>query len=71
MAKELMEKEAIFAGISSGAVLKVAVRTAERLERGNVVALLADGGWKYLSTNLWTKDYGEIKEEEVQGTVWW
>jgi [CysO sulfur-carrier protein]-thiocarboxylate-dependent cysteine synthase len=71
MVKELMEKEAIFAGISSGAVLKVAVRAAERLERGNVVALLADGGWKYLSTNLWSKDYGEVKEEEVQGTVWW
>jgi len=71
MVKELMEKEAIFAGISSGAVLKVAVRAAQRLESGNVVALLADGGWKYLSTRLWSKDYGEIKEDEVQGTVWW
>ena len=71
MVKELMEKEAIFAGISSGAVLKVAVRAAQRLESGNVVALLADGGWKYLSTGLWSKDYGAIKEEEVQGTVWW
>ena len=71
MVKELMEKEAIFAGISSGAVLKVAVRAAQRLDSGNVVALLADGGWKYLSTGLWSKDFGEIKEEEVQGTVWW
>ena len=71
MVKELMEKEAIFAGISSGAVLKVAVRAAQRLDSGNVVALLADGGWKYLSTSLWSKDYGDIKEEDVQGTVWW
>jgi len=71
MAKELMEKEAIFAGISSGAVLKVALRAAQRLDRGNVVALLADGGWKYLSTSLWSKDYSEVKEEDVQGTVWW
>jgi len=71
MAKELMEKEAIFAGISSGAVLKVALRAAQRLEHGNVVALLADGGWKYLSTSLWSKDYSEVKEEDVQGTVWW
>jgi cysteine synthase len=71
MTKELMEKEAIFAGISSGAVLKVALRAAQRLERGNVVALLADGGWKYLSTGLWWKDYGDITEEDVQGTVWW
>jgi cysteine synthase B len=69
--KELMEKEAIFAGISSGAVLRVAVRAAERLGRGNVVALLADGGWKYLSTELWTKEYGELKREDVEGKVWW
>ena len=68
--KELMEKEAIFAGISSGAVIRVAARAAERLESGNVVALLADGGWKYLSTELWSKDWGE-PHEEVQGTIWW
>ncbi|MEX0683632.1 MAG: cysteine synthase family protein [Dehalococcoidia bacterium] len=70
MTKEVMEKEAIFCGISSGAVLRVAVRAAERLESGNVVALLADGGWKYLSTELWSKDYGETPEE-TQGTIWW
>jgi cysteine synthase B len=70
MTKELMEKEAIFAGISCGAVARVAVRVAERLESGNVVALLADGGWKYLSTELWTKDWGQ-PHEEVQGKIWW
>jgi cysteine synthase B len=70
MTKELMVKEAIFAGISSGAVLKVALRAAERLDRGNVVALLADGGWKYLSTELWSRDY-EGTPEETQGTIWW
>jgi cysteine synthase B len=71
MVKELMEKEAIFAGISSGAVMRVALRAAERLESGNVVALLADGGWKYLSTSLWTKDWEATAEEETQGTIWW
>jgi cysteine synthase B len=70
MTKELMVKEAIFAGISSGAVLKVALRAAERLESGNVVALLADGGWKYLSTELWSRDY-DATPEETQGTIWW
>ena len=70
MTKELMEKEAIFAGISCGAVVKVAVRVAESMESGNVVALLADGGWKYLSTELWTKDWGQ-PHEEVQGKIWW
>ena len=71
MVKELMEKEAIFAGISSGAVMRTALRVAERMERGNIVALLADGGWKYLSTSLWTKEYGELKPEDVEGKVWW
>jgi [CysO sulfur-carrier protein]-thiocarboxylate-dependent cysteine synthase len=70
MTKELMEKEAIFAGISAGAVLRVAVKAAGRLENGNVVALLADGGWKYLSTDLWSTDYGE-HPEDTQGTIWW
>ncbi|MDP2674722.1 MAG: cysteine synthase family protein [Dehalococcoidia bacterium] len=69
--KELMDDEGIFAGISSGAVLRTAQRVAARMERGNVVALLADGGWKYLSTSLWTKEYGDLKPEEVEGKVWW
>lgn len=69
-AKELTQKEGIFAGISSGAVLRTAQRVAQRLERGNVVMLFADGGWKYLSTSLWTKEYDELAEE-VEGKVWW
>ena len=68
--KELAQAEGIFAGISSGAVLRTAQRVAERLERGNVVLLLADGGWKYLSTELWSKDYDELGEE-IEGKVWW
>ena len=47
-----------------------AQRLAERMEGGNIVVLLADGGWKYLSTNLWTKEYEELGEE-VEGKVWW
>lgn len=48
-AKELLQKEGIFAGISSGAVLHTAQRVAEQMPEGKIVALLADGGWKYLS----------------------
>jgi len=68
--KELTQAEGIFAGVSSGAVLRVAQRVAERLDKGNIVLLLADGGWKYLSTSLWSKDYDEL-EPEVEGKVWW
>ncbi len=69
--KELLEREGIFAGISSGAVMRTAQRVASRMESGNVVALLADGGWKYLSAALWTKEYGELTPEDVEGKVWW
>ena len=68
--KELTQQEGIFAGISSGAVLRTAQRVAERLDRGNVVLLLADGGWKYLSTELWSRDYDDMAEE-IEGKVWW
>jgi len=69
-AKELTQKEGIFAGISSGAVLRTAQRVARRLERGNVVLLLADGGWKYLSTELWTKEYEDLPED-IESMIWW
>ena len=68
--RELTELEGIFAGISSGAVLSAAKRIARRMLAGNIVVLLADGGWKYLSTELWTRDYEQI-EKEVQGKLWW
>jgi [CysO sulfur-carrier protein]-thiocarboxylate-dependent cysteine synthase len=69
-AKELTQKEGIFAGISSGAVLRTAQRVARRLKEGNVVLLLADGGWKYLSTELWTKEYEDLPEE-IESMIWW
>ena len=70
MTKEVLRREGIFAGISSGSVIYGAIKMAQRMERGNIVCLLADGGWKYLSTGLWTKDYGEM-EEEAAGKIWW
>jgi cysteine synthase len=68
--RELTRLEGIFAGISSGAVLHVARRVAAELEEGDVVALLPDGGWKYLSTEAWAPDL-EIAEKRVQETLWW
>lgn len=69
-AKELTQKEGVFAGISAGAVLRTAQRVAHRMERGNIVLLLADGGWKYLSTDLWTKEYEDLPED-IESKVWW
>jgi [CysO sulfur-carrier protein]-thiocarboxylate-dependent cysteine synthase len=65
-ARALLQREGIFAGVSSGAVVHVARRVAEELPEGAVVAcVLADGGWKYLSAPFWT---GEEIDEAV---LWW
>ena len=71
--RELLRREGIFAGISAGAVIWVAQRVAQRLATaggGDVVCLLPDGGWKYLSTEAWTKDIDEA-EAQVEEILWW
>ncbi|MEX2229293.1 MAG: cysteine synthase family protein [Dehalococcoidia bacterium] len=70
MTKELTQRTGIFAGVSAGAVVRAAQRTAERMESGQIVCLLADGGWKYLSTGLWSRDYEAIVED-VKEKLWW
>lgn len=52
----------IFAGISSGAAMAGAAKCAENVERGVVVVVSADGGWKYLSTGAWTDDIDAVTE---------
>jgi cysteine synthase len=68
--RELTAREGIFAGISSGAVIHVAVRIAQELEEGDIVCLLADGGWKYLSTEAWAEDI-TTAEKGVEESLWW
>lgn len=50
MARRIISEEAIFAGMSSGAAMLAAVRTAERIDRGNIVVIFPDRAEKYLST---------------------
>ncbi len=70
--KQLLELEGIFAGISCGAAVRTAQRVAERMQSGDIVVLLADGGWKYLSTGLWGRDYDDIAgDETIEGQLWW
>jgi [CysO sulfur-carrier protein]-thiocarboxylate-dependent cysteine synthase len=68
--RDLTAREGIFAGISSGAVVHVALRIATEIETGDVVCLLADGGWKYLSTEAWATDL-ETAEKGVAESLWW
>ncbi len=50
---QLKAQEGIFAGPSSGAVLEVALRVTATMNRGKIVVILADGGWKYMSEDHW------------------
>jgi cysteine synthase B len=68
--RELTAREGIFAGISSGAVIHVAQRIARELDHGDIVCLLADGGWKYLSTEAWADDIATA-EKGVEESLWW
>jgi len=52
---DLLKKEGIFAGLSSGAATYQAVKIARELGEGNIVVILPDGGWKYLSMDFWLK----------------
>jgi [CysO sulfur-carrier protein]-thiocarboxylate-dependent cysteine synthase len=67
--RKLLDEEGIFAGVSSGAIARVAVRIAGELDEGNVVFLVADDGWKYLSSGIYTLPVDEI--ENLDSTVWW
>jgi cysteine synthase len=66
----LVAREGIFSGVSSGAVVHVAQRVAAEIEEGDVVCLLPDGGWKYLSTNAWAEDLA-LAERGVAESLWW
>jgi [CysO sulfur-carrier protein]-thiocarboxylate-dependent cysteine synthase len=68
--RRLLREEGIFAGLSSGAVLHVALRVAAEMGSGTLVTLLADGGWKYLSTGLWTGGVDELEESLERSILW-
>jgi len=67
--RKLLDEECLFAGVSTGAIASIAVRIAGELDEGNVVFVVADDGWKYLSSGLYTLPVDEI--ENLETTVWW
>jgi [CysO sulfur-carrier protein]-thiocarboxylate-dependent cysteine synthase len=67
--RRLLDEEGIFAGVSSGAIASIAVRIANELDEGNVVFIVCDDGWKYLSSGIYTRAVEEI--ENLDSTVWW
>ena len=69
--RDLVFREGIFGGPSCGAVLVAAARVATEMEGGTIVALLPDGGWKYLSAGTFSTDLDELEEALEGGVNWW
>lgn len=60
--RRLSSEAGIFAGISAGAAVAGAAKVAERIDSGVIVIVVADGGWKYLSTGVWTEPLDDVVE---------
>jgi [CysO sulfur-carrier protein]-thiocarboxylate-dependent cysteine synthase len=70
--RELLRREGVLAGLSSGAVLHAALRWAQRVERGNIVMLFADAGWKYLNSPAYNLEASlEDREGAFDEVLWW
>jgi cysteine synthase len=67
--RRLLDEEGLFAGVSSGAIASIAVRIAGEMDEGNVVFIVCDDGWKYLSSGIYTLPVDEV--ENLDSTVWW
>jgi [CysO sulfur-carrier protein]-thiocarboxylate-dependent cysteine synthase len=69
--RRLADEEGIFAGVSTGASLAVALRVAKRLPAGaQIVAMSPDGGWKYLSTGAYAPGDVATIAERISGVLW-
>jgi cysteine synthase B len=68
--RQLKDQEGIFAGPSCGAALHAAMRVASTIEQGKLVVILADGGWKYLSEDIWTSNLDDI-EDSLEAKILW
>jgi cysteine synthase len=69
--RDLVFREGIFAGPSCGAVLVAAARVAKEMDGGTIVALLPDGGWKYLSAGTFSMSLDEMEDALEGGVNWW
>ncbi len=69
MANSVVRMEGILAGVSAGATLHAAFRLAERMDKGNIVVMFSDGGWKYLPSRPW--DAAEEGSRNLDETHWW
>jgi [CysO sulfur-carrier protein]-thiocarboxylate-dependent cysteine synthase len=70
--REIVEREGLLVGPSSGAVMHAALKWATRLERGNMVLVFADSGWKYVDAPIFRAPAAPAaNEEELDEVLWW
>jgi cysteine synthase B len=67
--QRLLREEGLFAGVSAGAIAAICARIAGEMDEGNIVFIVPDDGWKYLSSGVYTKPVSEL--EGVDSTIWW
>src|SRR5881227_2905740 len=68
--KRLLAEEGLFTGVSAGAIAYIAVRVAAELDEGNVVFVVPDDGWKYLSSGVYTKPLEELEQTLDSASFW-
>lgn len=69
-ARRILSETGIFSGLSCGAAMLAAARHAERVDRGTIVVLFPDGGWKYLSTGAWLEDMETVEATLDRVSIW-
>ncbi len=70
-AREVLMREGLFVGLSSGAVMHAALKWAQRMERGDIVVIFADSGWKYLGTPAFRPEAPIPDEDALDDVLWW
>lgn len=72
--RRLLTDAGYFVGVSSGATFATARKLAQKMSdegrEGKIVAMFADGGWKYLSTGIYGEDF-KFDQSEIEGKTWW
>ena len=70
--REMLRRDGVLGGLSSGAVLHAALKYAQRLEKANIVMLFADSGWKYLNSPAFRLEASlEDPDEAFEEVLWW
>ena len=72
--RKLLVDMGIFVGVSSGATFATARKIAQKMSKegksGKIVTIFCDGGWKYLSTGIYSESF-KYDQNEIEGKTWW